>query len=383
VVRSLATSPLRTWISSVDLPGRGTTAVWQCAGPPDAETLVLLHGVTMTAELCWVRVLERLGRQFRIVAPDLRGHGDGIPLRGSRFRLEDSADDIAALADVLDIKRFAAVGYSMGGMVAQLLWRRHPRLVPGLVLCATARNVRGSWLEKLTSLYLPTMTTALHLMPFAQAITAEYLGGSLLGHIQDDGSWAWARAQLSKTSLLAAMSAVQSAVEFTCAQSADSAWVPDEKLNGWHTPAVVIGATLAGLRADELRRADVGDIRTGTDGGAVLHVRGKGSKDRAVPIEAELLAVIEDYLDSRASRLPATLTSSAGKGLSRWAANTPLFVGRDGGRITRGTIQSRVRRAFRRAGPTPSVRGALVHGLRHTYVICTGKRPVSYVSSAA
>jgi integrase/recombinase XerC len=40
---------------------------------------------------------------------------------------------------------------------------------------------------------------------------------------------------------------------------------------------------LAGLRADELRRADVGDIRTGADGGAVLHVRGKGSKDRAVP----------------------------------------------------------------------------------------------------
>jgi 3-oxoadipate enol-lactonase len=215
VVRSLATSPLRTWISSVDLPGRGTTAVWQCAGPPDAETLVLLHGVTMTAELCWFRVLERLGRQFRIVAPDLRGHGDGIPLRGSRFRLEDSADDIAALADVLDIKRFAAVGYSMGGMVAQLLWRRHPRLVSGLVLCATARNVRGSWLEKLTSFYLPTMTTTLHLMPFAQAFTAEYLGGSLLGRIQDDGSWAWARAQLSKTSLPAAMSAVQSAVEFT------------------------------------------------------------------------------------------------------------------------------------------------------------------------
>jgi len=193
--------------------------VWQCAGPPDAETLVLLHGVTMTAELCWFRVLERLGRQFRIVAPDLRGHGDGIPLRGSRFRLEDSADDIAALADVLDIKRFAAVGYSMGGMVAQLLWRRHPRLVSGLVLCATARNVRGSWLEKLTSLYLPTMTTALHLMPFAmpfaQAITAEWLGSSLLGRIQDGESRAWARAQLSRTSLPAAMSAVESAVEFT------------------------------------------------------------------------------------------------------------------------------------------------------------------------
>jgi 3-oxoadipate enol-lactonase len=209
-----ATSPSRAWVSSVDLPGRGTTAVWQCAGPPHAETLVLLHGVAMTAELCWFRVLERLGRQFRIVAPDLRGHGDGIPLRG-RFRLEDNADDIAALADVLDIRCFAAVGYSIGGMVAQVLWRRHPRLVSGLVFCATARNVRGSWLEKLTSLYLPTTTTALGLMPFARAITAEHLGSSLLGRIQDGESRARARAQLSRTSLPAAMSAVQSAVEFT------------------------------------------------------------------------------------------------------------------------------------------------------------------------
>ena len=132
--------------------------------------------------------------------------------------------------------------------------------------------------------------------------------------------------------------------------------------------ALILTGLLAGLRADELRMADVGDIRTGTDGGAVLHVRGKGSKDRAVPIEAELLSVIEDYLDSRASRLPATLKSSTGKGLSRWPANAPLFVGRHGQRITRGTIQSRVRRAFRRAGPDAQpVRGALVHGLRHTY----------------
>jgi site-specific recombinase XerC len=133
--------------------------------------------------------------------------------------------------------------------------------------------------------------------------------------------------------------------------------------------ALILTGLLAGLRADELRRADVGDIRTGTDGGAVLHVRGKGSKDRAVPIEVELLSVIEDYLDSRASRLPATLKSSAGKGLSRWAANAPLFVGRDGQRITRGTIQSRVRRAFRRgprrpAGPRGARARAATH-LRH------------------
>ena len=128
---------------AVELPGRGMTRVWECAGPPGAETLMLIHGVAGTAELNWAKVFPAVGRHFRVVAADLRGHGDGIPLR-SQFRLEDCADDVAALAGVLDIPRCAVVGYSMGGMVAQLVYRRHPSLVSRLVLCSTACNVGGS-----------------------------------------------------------------------------------------------------------------------------------------------------------------------------------------------------------------------------------------------
>ncbi len=127
----------------VELPGRGITRVWEYAGPDGAETLVLIHGVAGTAELDWEMVFAPLARHFRVVAADLRGHGDGIGLR-ARFRLEDCADDLAALAGVLDIPRFAAVGYSMGGIVAQLLYKRHASLVSGLVLCSTASGVRGS-----------------------------------------------------------------------------------------------------------------------------------------------------------------------------------------------------------------------------------------------
>ncbi len=90
-----------------------------------------------------------------------------------------------------------------------------------------------------------------------------------------------------------------------------------------------------------------------------------------MPIEAELVSVIEAYLDSRAIRFPATVkrkTNTAAPPLSRWPARSPLFVGRDGERITRGTLQSRIKRAFKRAGPDAQpVPGALVHGLRHTY----------------
>jgi integrase/recombinase XerC len=60
--------------------------------------------------------------------------------------------------------------------------------------------------------------------------------------------------------------------------------------------------------------------------------------------------------------------SSPGGGLAAWSSAAPLFVGADGERITRGTLQNRVLRAFRRAGiDADRARGALVHGLRHTF----------------
>ena len=198
----------------VELPGRGTTRVWECAGPQGAETLVLIHGVMFTAELNWGRIFSPLAPHFRVVAPDLRGHGDGIRV-GSRFRLEDCADDVAALAGVLDIRRFVAVGYSMGGMVAQLLHRRHASLLSGLVLCSTARNVRGSPAEQLAALAVPAMAAALRWNPILHLVGAEVFGTALLGRVDDLATGRWARAQLSRTTLATAVSAMHAVCEFT------------------------------------------------------------------------------------------------------------------------------------------------------------------------
>jgi integrase/recombinase XerC len=78
-------------------------------------------------------------------------------------------------------------------------------------------------------------------------------------------------------------------------------------------------------------RANVGDVRR-SDDGAVVHVRGKGGKDRRIPIEPALVEVLEGYLDSRATRFPAPAKrrSSPGGGLAAWAPAAPLFVGADG-----------------------------------------------------
>ncbi len=148
--------------------------------------------------------------------------------------------------------------------------------------------------------------------------------------------------------------------------------------------ALILTALLAGLRAQELRGANIGDLRLTDDGGGVLHVRGKGNKDRAVPIEAALIDILTAYLGSRAARFPGTTRHHAAPPLRRWPASAPLFVGHDGHRITRGALQYRVLRAFKLAGPDAGRSpGALVHALRHTYVICTGRERMSHVSSAA
>lgn len=108
-------------------------------GPAGALTLLLLHGWTVSADVNWFRCYQPLSERYSVVAMDHRGHGRGI--RSIKpFRLEDCADDAAALVRHLGCGPVVAVGYSMGGPIAQLLWRRHPEVVDGIVLCATSRT---------------------------------------------------------------------------------------------------------------------------------------------------------------------------------------------------------------------------------------------------
>lgn len=132
----------------IDLPGRGTTFVRRVEGPPGAPTVVLLHGWIASGGLNWYTAFGPLSRRYHVLAPDLRGHGRGIRSR-RRFRLADCADDVAALLEQQGSGPAIAVGYSMGGPVAQLLWRRHADQVAGLVLCATAARFVGGVRERL------------------------------------------------------------------------------------------------------------------------------------------------------------------------------------------------------------------------------------------
>lgn len=166
----------------VELPGRGTTFVREMAGPSaDAPVVFLLHGWTVTAALNWFRVYEPISRFARVVSLDHRGHGRGIRSRKT-FRLEDAADDAVALADHLGVENFIAAGYSMGGPISQLVWRRHPERVSGLVLAATFARSSRRPAERVAMRSVRQLGRASRVMPrrrqldvFTRAMTA---GGS-------------------------------------------------------------------------------------------------------------------------------------------------------------------------------------------------------------
>lgn len=131
----------------VYVPGRGEMFVREQDGPPGGPVIVLLHGWTVSADLNWWTAYARLRDVGRVIALDHRGHGRGIRSE-ERFTLEAAADDAAGLLYVLEVPSAIVVGYSMGGPISMLLWRRHPRLVDGLVFEATALEWRASRRER-------------------------------------------------------------------------------------------------------------------------------------------------------------------------------------------------------------------------------------------
>jgi pimeloyl-ACP methyl ester carboxylesterase len=138
--------------------------VREVPGPPGAPTVVLLHGWTASADLNFHTCYEPMGAQFRVLAFDHRGHAKGIRAR-RRLRLEDCADDVAELLAVEHAGPAVALGYSMGGAVAQLLWRRHPEAVSGLVLAATAAQFKARYNDRLSFLGLRGLAGVARLTP--------------------------------------------------------------------------------------------------------------------------------------------------------------------------------------------------------------------------
>jgi pimeloyl-ACP methyl ester carboxylesterase len=109
-------------------------------GPP----LILVHGLAGAAAN-WGEVAARLAGRFRLLIPDLPGHG-GSTAFAAVTTLDPYADRVARLAELEGMGLGAVAGHSMGGLVGLRLAVNFPELVSRLVLTATA-GIRSSTRE--------------------------------------------------------------------------------------------------------------------------------------------------------------------------------------------------------------------------------------------
>jgi len=99
--------------------------------------VVLLHGFPLSSEI-WGRQRESLAAHYRVITPDLRGHGRS-PATADGYEMESLAGDVLALLDSLRIERAVLMGHSMGGYVTLAAWRLAPERFSALgLICSHA-----------------------------------------------------------------------------------------------------------------------------------------------------------------------------------------------------------------------------------------------------
>ena len=111
----------------------GDRVAYQDVG--SGEALLLLHGMAGSSET-WRAVIPQLSRRYRVVAPDLIGHGQSAKPRGD-YSLGAFAVWLRDLLDELGVTRATIVGHSLGGGVAMQFVYQHPDYCQRLILISS------------------------------------------------------------------------------------------------------------------------------------------------------------------------------------------------------------------------------------------------------
>jgi 3-oxoadipate enol-lactonase len=115
---------------------------YETYGPQSSrEPLVLLHGFSGTGQAHWRLQIPAFAERYRVLVPDLRGHGKSKCQTVPPDYWELLASDIVALIHQLDLGQVHLCGFSLGSVVAQLVALDRPDLVKSLVLVSTAAHI--------------------------------------------------------------------------------------------------------------------------------------------------------------------------------------------------------------------------------------------------
>jgi pimeloyl-ACP methyl ester carboxylesterase len=118
----------------------GARVLYHEAGPKGAPAIILIHGFTAFS-LVWSEVLLPIAAAgFRVIAPDLLGHGFTEKPKNGEYTIESQALLVTRLMDHLGIEEATLVGNSYGGAIAAVCALDHPTRVEKLVLVSAVIN---------------------------------------------------------------------------------------------------------------------------------------------------------------------------------------------------------------------------------------------------
>ncbi|MGC4376099.1 alpha/beta hydrolase [Fictibacillus sp. Mic-4] len=98
----------------------------------EGKTIVLLHGFCGSHKY-WTKQIEELAKDYRVIAPDLRGHGKST-ITNETTTIESMADDIKWLLDKLNIEKVTMFGHSLGGYITLAFAEKYEEMLEGFAL---------------------------------------------------------------------------------------------------------------------------------------------------------------------------------------------------------------------------------------------------------
>ncbi len=124
---------------------------YEAIGPDEAPALILGHGLATDREM-WRAAAHILGREFRVILYDSRGHGLS-PGGEAPFTLNDLAGDIVSVLDRVGVEKAHVGGLSMGGMAAMTLAVTGSGRLRSLIVCDARADApqayRDSWDDRI------------------------------------------------------------------------------------------------------------------------------------------------------------------------------------------------------------------------------------------
>jgi pimeloyl-ACP methyl ester carboxylesterase len=148
---------------------------WRATGI--GAPLVLLHGLFASGEM-FAPLVGHLAGSYRLILPDLAGHGRSRDVRGP-YRAADLAQDVVDILDANSVDQAAVMGYSQGGPVAIQLAHDRPDRVDSLILCCTYAHNTETVREQLEAVVFGNLIAVLGPTRTLNTLMKPGVGGGL------------------------------------------------------------------------------------------------------------------------------------------------------------------------------------------------------------